>query len=593
MLNIISKPERSKSKSFIYRGCVILSVILYLGLVQCRSTEKITEYTHFNQLEEGKKIEYKYSLTEGIKYRLLGDFSRAVYFLNRATEIFPLSDVAHYELSNIYLRADMPEETVHHGIRAVEIDTLNIWYYYNIAEIYRNFPEYDGLIRILESGCKIFSEDFRLHYELSQILYINKQFELAIILLEKVEDFAGINERTSMLKHSIYMEQGKFEKGHIELLALVEEFPDEPRYYGLLAEFFASIEMNEEALLYYKKVFEIDPDNGTAQLSVADFYIMNQRFEDAFYYLVTAFNNQSVNLEEKIQFFSVIIVEDNLVNNYSEKIKQLGLLLEKNYPEQDIIKVILSDFYIRIEEYSEASSLIKDLYAKDKANEKIAEQLLTVLAYSSDYAGIIEYGADIHEHFPENIIIMYFIGIANHLLDNIQESIYIFEKAIDSGIKNLTIRSQIFSFLGENYNKINDFSKSDEFFEKAIELDPDNYISLNNYAYYLALRGERLEKALEYSRITLEYEPDNSSFLDTFAWILFKMDRIEEAYEYIKLAYRFNGAGSYDIVVHYARILIELERFEESIEFLEKASELTNDSGELDELFLFVEDVLK
>jgi tetratricopeptide (TPR) repeat protein len=585
--------DRISSWRALSNSLFIIILLCSLFLIQCKTTDIIYENIHFSQLKDVEKIEYKYSLNEGIKYRLLGDYPRAIYFLNRAAEIFPSSDVSHYELSNIYLRSEEPKEAVLHGTKAIEIQPDNIWYYYNIAEIKRNFPEFDSLNRILERGVEIFPDNFRLHYELAQLYQAEKNYEACIRILQKIEEFAGINERTSLLKHHVYMEKGEFEKGHMELLALVKKFPDEPRYYGLLAEFFATIDMKDEAIASYKKLFEMDPDNGTAQLSVADFYIMNQSFDDAFYYLVTAFNNYGISFEEKVQFYAAITSDAYLVNNYTERIEQLGNLLIENYPEEGIIKLILSDVYIRQNEYSKSLILLKDLYQKDTGNEKVAEQLVTILGYSGDYTSLLEYGLGIHERFPDNTIVMYFLGIAHQFLGSINESADILEKAVDTGIDNILIKAQVFLFLGENYYRLQNFDKSDEYFESSIELDPDNYISRNNYAYYLALRGENLKKALKYSELTLKYEPENASFLDTYAWILYKMGRIDEAYEYIKLAYEADDSNSYDIVIHYAKILIGLKRYDESLDFLEKARKLTDDYSELDELFLFIENADK
>ena len=138
--------------------------------------------------------------------------------------------------------------------------------------------------------------------------------------------------------------------------------------------------------------------------------------------------------------------------------------------------------------------------------------------------------------------------------------------------------------MGDLFHRINDYRRSDLYFEKSLSIDPDNLVARNNHAYYLALRGENLEEALEYSLKTIEREPENSSFLDTYAWILYKMGRYEDSLFYIELAYEKNGSESYEIVKHFGQILIKLERYNEAEYILNKARGLTEDHQELDQI---------
>src|SRR5690606_32822346 len=109
------------------------------------------------------------------------------------------------------------------------------------------------------------------------------------------------------------------------------------------------------------------------------------------------------------------------------------------------------------------------------------------------------------------------------------------EKAYTRGLKisseNLILKAQMHSNLGDVYNDLKKYKESDANFDKSLEINPDNAYVLNNYSYYLSLRAEKLDKAAEMSLRSNKLEPNNSSFLDTYAWVLYKDNKFKEAQE--------------------------------------------------------------
>ena len=77
-------------------------------------------------------------------------------------------------------------------------------------------------------------------------------------------------------------------------------------------------------------------------------------------------------------------------------------------------------------------------------------------------------------------------------------------------------------------------------FEKRLAQKPDDWMAMNNYAYYLSEQHTQLEKAERMSRRTIEAEPDNANSLDTYAWILHLLGRDKEALSYMEKAVRLD-----------------------------------------------------
>jgi tetratricopeptide (TPR) repeat protein len=568
-------------RGIIFRVCLIMILVL---LTRCSPGIVFSGKEDYSRLNELEKFEYEYSLHEGLKLRLLGDYGRSIYFFTRCIEIFPYSGVAHFELSHIYAIAGEMDQAVYFASRALEIDPGNIWYYHHIARLHLENDDTREAIEIYEKAVEVFPDEYDLYYALAAYYTSYSSYDDALLVYEKIEDLIGIDERVSLSKKQIYMKTGQFENAHNEISKLINEYPEEASYYGILAELYGSIGMVNEAIASYEKLFELDPENGMAQLSISEFYLTEGRFNDAVDYLKGAFRNPGLDFKDKIEILTVIMQDTDLIGNYTAEIELIGKLLQQEYPEESIVTAVMADFYISLGWFEEAGSLLYELYQKNPDNRSFAEQLIGVVSYKGNYNDIIEIGEKISEIFPESYIIQYFIGLAYLMNDETGPAITVFEKAIENEEIDTELKGVIYSYLGDLFHRIDDYVKSDLYFEKSLNIDPNNLVSLNNHAYYLALRGEKLENALEYSLKTIEKEPENSSFLDTYAWILYKMGRHEDSLFYIELAYEKSGSESYEIVKHFGQILIKLERYNEAEYFLNKARGLTEDHKELDQI---------
>ena len=105
------------------------------------------------------------------------------------------------------------------------------------------------------------------------------------------------------------------------------------------------------------------------------------------------------------------------------------------------------------------------------------------------------------------------------------------------------------------YQQMEDRQKAYETYEQALLADPDRTSVLNNYAYYLSLEGRKLRKALKMSRRTIELEPDNATYLDTYGWLLYLLHRPKEAKPYFKHAMLYGGKDSAVVLEHSSKVL--------------------------------------
>ena len=95
-----------------------------------------------------------------------------------------------------------------------------------------------------------------------------------------------------------------------------------------------------------------------------------------------------------------------------------------------------------------------------------------------------------------------------------------------------------------------------------MKINPDYVYVLNNYAYYLSMEGKKLKKAYAMSKKTIEAEPDNATYLDTFGWILYLQGKALEAKPFFKHAMLYGGKESVVVMDHYAEVLYALKEYD-------------------------------
>ena len=134
-------------------------------------------------------------------------------------------------------------------------------------------------------------------------------------------------------------------------------------------------------------------------------------------------------------------------------------------------------------------------------------------------------------------------------------------------------KSMILGSLADATYQTGAWDSAKRHYEDAIRLNPDNDSALNNYAYYMSLKGERLDVAKEMSGRSLTLQPDNTSFLDTYGCIHYLMGDYYTALRFIHASIE-KGSRSAEVHEHKGDVLFKLERIPEAIDFWRKAVEL-------------------
>jgi tetratricopeptide (TPR) repeat protein len=532
-------------------------------------------------LAQERNTDYQYALIEAVKQKNLGNLPGAVELYKMVLEENDSVAVAHYELGTLYAVAGSFNMALNHLEKAYEIDPQTHWYinsYIDVLLIQEEFRKAKGL---LKGKIKENQAEIEYHYRLANTYFLEDKPGKAIRILNRIEKNWGFSDKVTLLKASIYEENGDFSKALIEIERILEMFPESVELRVVAAEMALKDKNDDLAADYYQGVYELDSTNVYALTNLTDYYRGKGIFNESFFYLNKSFESDEIEYERKAAILGFYLSEDNLVNEHQILLGELvETMLNKYYGKREI-NLLASEFFIRTNNYNEALNTLKPLLNREEKSYRLWKQgilLANATGRNNDMLMITEIA---HEIFRDSLEIIYFKGIAHYEMKQYEEVINTFPRDLIDATGEPEMISQMNMLVAESFYHLNEYDRSDSLFRSIIESEPENFIVMNNFSYYLSLRGESLEEAKALSWKTIVDNPENGTFLDTYAWILYNIGEYEEAEKYIMMALKYGGEDNPVINEHAADILLKSGNVDLARAYYQKAMILGGEKEKL------------
>ena len=531
-----------------------------------------------SSVSEQNKIEFEFYFIEGLKQKMLGNPDNAVQYFNNCHDIDPKSAAVLYELANIHVMKGDFTSAKPLLVEAINLNPDNKWYQLLLAQIYQNNKQYSEASKIYSTLIKANPDNLDYYYMNVLALSSAKKYDEAIKAYQQIEDKFGFNEQVCLARQQLLRTAGKKKEAYQEIEKLIKHDPSVPEYYGLMADMYKEDGDTTKALEYYNKVLEIDPDNGFVQFSLATFYIQNKNLEKGFQHAQKGFASSDVEVNTKIQFYLMLVSAPADQKLSDEQIEELIRLLIKANPDDSKAYSIQADFYIQKGQIQEARDFISKSLSIDPNSYSLWEQLVLIDNQLNDVDNMKKDSEKAIELFPTQPLLYVLNSISLIQLKDYTKALQMLDTGQGYVVDNNKLEAQFELYRAEAYYNLNDTTKAFASFEKVIDMEPDNYVALNNYAYYLSLNGSQLEKAESLSNKVITANPDNATYLDTYAWVLFKEKEYRLAKHYMEIALQNGGDTSDVIVEHYGDILFMLNDVENAVANWIKSKEMGNES---------------
>lgn len=555
---------------------ITLFVFFFSSAVHAQKKEKKDELSYKDKL----KFERLY--IDANKAKLLEDYDQSIKLFEACLKIDPNTAAAYYELGNLYMQFNETERAIENSAKAIEIDPDNYYYRLLYAEILKNTQQFEDAEKEYRAILKLFPSKVNIYVEIALLNVFNKEYQKAIEVYDDLEEQIGPNVEIKLKKQYLYIQLGEIEKAADEIQALIDLEPDNVDYYLLLAEVYYVNGVDDKALKTYKKAADLFPENSRVHLSMAEYYRGLGQFEKSLGHLKIAFADPSLDVDSKVKtilgFFDLADREPA----YRDDIFDLGQILSKAHPNNARVMTINGDIAMSMNNKKLARKYFMQAVQIEKDRYPIWYQLLELEAELDIFDSLEMHSEEAVELFPNQPVCYYFLGYSRGRLKKYKESAEAYESGLNLIIDNPPLKNQFYLSMADAYNEIGEYAKSDAAFEEALKIDSNNTIVLNNYSYYLSVRGEQLERALKMSAKSNKLSPNQATYLDTYAWIFYKLKRYDEAKTWMEKALNNGGDNSGVILEHMGDILYQLNEEEKAVDYWKKAKEVGETSEFID-----------
>ena len=572
----LNRYKNNRLKIQIYK--VFVLVLCAFALNSCGIIKKTDKS---NEDPRIKDFNFNYHFLEANKQKILGDFEQALQHYTAALKVDDTQSVVYYEIAGILNMAGDYQAAVEYAKKAVSLDnTDNEYYKLLLTFVYRNAGENDLAAEVYTDLIKTHPDKINYYFELASIYATLDDTKSALKTLQSAEDYFGINEMISLEKEAIYDKLNNYDKAIAEIQKLVDNFPENSKYKTLLAESYVNAGRNTEAKAVYQSIEDQEINDGIIYFSMADFYRTQGDYENAFKYLALGMGRDDVDIDIKvrlmIQLLDIMGDDNYIIGN----MRYLIEVLTDKYPEELKVRALSSDYYMITKNYEAAQKEFDIILAKDKSKYQIWEQALHLDFILRDMESMYSRSKEASLLFPNVIELYRFLVPSAYSTNNYTDVVEAVDYVAPLLFNDQPTLTEFLTMQGDALHKLNRHHESDSVYEMVLYKDSENVFVLNNYAYFLAERSEKLNRALELSTKLVELESNNSVYLDTHAWVLFKNQDYEKALVFIEKAISLdeNNPVYYD---HKGDILFKLNKIEQAVNAWKNSLEYGNDSIEI------------
>lgn len=559
-----------------------LSLWLLLPAGLWASDVKIPVQASLNQLSPEQQRKFDYFYYEAANLKNAGKYDAAYDLFSYCLSLDTASSPVLYELAMFQLQRNRPEKAVEMLKSAVAHSDDNFTYRMTLAGLYRNLGMYGEASDSYEELVKRYPDKSELNYYLADALTQEGEIGAAIDAYNVLESTMGMNETLSLQKFKLYQTLKQPDKAFEEIEKLANKYPMNARYRLLMGDLHLENEETEKALACYQKAHEIDPDDPRYIVSMANYYDQTGDKEAAEQEIRDAMVNEKLDVETKVGILSRYVQRLQQTQQGIENANSLFQTLLDQHPEDTELKLMYGSLLMAQQKEEEAKFQFQLVTEMEPSNEGAWQQLLNISLKGEDIPEVIRICTRCKELFPEAPEYYFYLGIGYYMQEKYQESLdtyYAGLKIIPEG--NGVVKSNFYGQIGDLYYQMEKMDEAYKAYDEALKYNENNAPVLNNYSYFLTLDKKDLKKAERMAAQCIKLEPDNATYLDTYAWVFFVQGNYTLAKIYIENALSKDKTNSAELVDHYGDILYMSGEKDKALEQWKKAKEMGKDTDVL------------
>ena len=511
---------------------------------------------------------------EAICERAKGNNDAAFDLLRRCLEIDSTKSEAYYFLAQYYGALKEKDRAIACIEKAVALEPSNSTYQETLANAYINMRQYDKAVEVLEDLYDKHKDRDDVLGVLIQLYEEQHDYEAAIKALSKLETMEGKSERLSYAKSNFYTQLGDKKAAIAEMKNLADQYPNDQNYRGLYANTLFVNGQKKKALEIYDDILRIEPENRNALMALLAYERDEGDPDKADALTERVLLSKNITSQDRVMLMRQEIGQSEQEGGDSTRILYLfRKMLEQ--PQMDADVAILCATYMNLKKMPNdtISGVLEQVLKVAPDNAAARLQLVSYAWQADDMPRIISLCQDARQYNPDEMAFYYYQGIAYYKEEKLDEALNAFQNGISviNQQSDPDIVSDFYAVMGDVLHQKGLDKEAFAAYDSCLQWKDDNYGCLNNYAYYLSEKEILLDKAEQMSYRAIKAEPKNATYLDTYAWILFKQKRYAEAKIYIDQTLQCDSDTSAVLLEHAGDIYYHNGDREQALSYWQQA----------------------
>lgn len=527
-------------------------------------------------LSANDRSRYQYFFLEALAQQEQHHWAAAFDLYRHALDINPNASESYFQIASIYFMLNQHDKALSCFEKATRLAPHNNDYLEYYGHMLISMEDYAHAIEVFEQ----LYQNNRSRTDILQLLYAlyneSDQYDKMLGVLDRIERINGISQQTALNRLNIYETQGETAKSRKVLLDLVNKNPYDNSYKLMYGNWTLSKGNTKEAYSIFQKVLNEEPKNEMALFSMLDYYDEIKRTDkymnlvhkilrdkdtdsDSRYFLVRQTLARLQEDSDTVQMEQICREALSVPQENADILALYAQMKEAyNYPQEQVMEIV------------------KEMLRVEPDNEMAQNYLCMNFAQEEKYQDIIDLCHKTLPYNPERMELYYFQGFAQYQLHDTLGALSSFQKAtgLVSEESDSAMVSDCYMLMGEIYKDQKQLEACYAAFDSCLVYSPQNDGAMNNYAYYLSINPHSdLQKAERLARTAVQHQPDNATFLDTYAWVLFQLKRYDDARSVISHALQCDSTLSNVVLEHAGDIYYQAGDTDRAVELWQKAAE--------------------
>lgn len=516
-----------------------------------------------------------------------GNADSSFLYIDSCLQINPNSAVAYFLRADYYSDKNQDSIALKDLEKAASLEPANDSYQERVAQLYINTGNYAKGTEAFES---LYAHNRDRDDVLGVLIQLYRQlrnYDKMLDAINRLEQIDGESDQLSMMRMNAYELKGDEKGAYTTLKGLADSHPNDPNFRLMLGNWLMQHKRQAEAYAIYQDVLKVEPDNAMAQSSMYDYYNAVGKDSLAKGMMDRLLLGKETPSETRMQFLRIAIQNNERQGGDSTQIIKLIDDVQHIVPRDTVLAQLKVAYYsLKKLPKDTIDNALRQLLALQPDNAGARLQLIQDRWGAENWEEISKLSEPGMLYNPKEMAFYFFTGLSRYYLKDDDGALDALQRgtAEINDQSNPDIVSDLYSMMGEIYHNKGMMKEAYAAFDSCLQAKPDNYGTLNNYAYFLSLEGKELDKAEQMSAKAVAAEPKNSTYLDTYAWVLYKLGRYADAKIYIDQTLKFSTDSTTDSTLyeHAADIYAQLGDYAAAADFCQQAIDHGGDKKALE-----------